>query len=284
MIAADPMLDSFRGLSDEAFLMKAYLSLLGRSPDASGAAAYLARLRAGVSRPQVWSEIASGEEARSYASRQKESGVTGGGGKHVIRSVNDLLLLDGADFVRQAYRTILGRDADPTGLRDYSTRLASGVSKQQILADMRCDPEGQSHASQLAGLDQLVKEVQGLTSQEAPESLSDLLTLHGEPFVHAAYLRLFKRRADPQGLATYLGLLRSGLSTLYVLKILREAPEAKEKGGDIPGLKAALQAYEKAQRPSWSGWYYREVMCTPSDLPRDRQLRSMIYRLTETRG
>lgn len=271
---------SFDALSDDAFLMKAYLSLLGRTPDASGAAVYATRLRAGVARAQIWSEIAEGEEARGYATRQGFPVRAVAPHQFRAHTVSDLLSLDGADFVRAAYRAILGRDADPTGLRDYVSRLGAGTPKQQLLADLRCDPEGQAFAAALPGLDDLVLKVQG-GADATPTSLDDLLGLHGAQFVRAAYMILFKREADPNGLARYVELLRSGCSNLYVLKALYDAPEAKEKSATLPGLSGALKSYDKAQLRTWKGWYHREVMGSPSELPRERQSRAFAYRLLD---
>lgn len=297
--------ESFEGLSNEAFLKKAYVSLLGRAPDASGAASYLTRLRSGIPRTVIWSEIASADEARRFSSRQPQPVAAAPGrqpqpapvapGRQpaaaaatwaprvAIQSVDDLLQLDGVDFVRAAYREVLGREADPSGLRDYVTRLSAGTSRQQLLADLRCDPEGQAHGALLPGLDELVRRVQEGDRDVNVESLDELLSLHGETFVRAAYMLLFKREPDPQGLARYLEILRAGHSNMHVLKALYEAPEAREKGSKLPGLKTAIKNYDKAQLRSWKGWYYRSVVGAPSELPRDRELRALAYRLTDAK-
>ncbi len=276
------LVESFQSLSDDAFVMKAYLTLLGRTPDAAGSQAYAARLREGIPRAQVWSEIAGGDEARAFASRQATAARPAAVRQRPPQSVDDLLGFDGADFVRAAYRSVLGREADPAGLRDYATRLAAGAPKQQLIADLRCDPEGQAFNAPLAGLDELVRRVQATAAGgSAPQSVDDLLVLQGEQFVHAAYTILFKREPDPQGLARYTDLLRSGLSTMYVLKALSEAPEAREKSVQVAGLSGALKSYDKAQGRTWKGWYHRAVMGSPSELPRERQARALAYRLLE---
>ncbi len=297
MHADQRLAESFQGLSDDAFLKKAYMSLLGRAPDVGGATAYLDRLRSGVPRTQIWSEIASADEARRFASRQAPASRPAPAPAPVPvpvpswqprpGSVNDLLMLDGVEFVRSAYREVLGREADATGLSDYTTRLSSGTSKQQLLADLRCDPEGRAFAAPLPGLDDLVLVVQksGTPPDDdvTAETLDDLLALQGEVFVRAAYRVLFKRDPDPQGLKRYLELLRAGHSNMLVLKALYEAPEAREKSAQLAGLKTAIRNYDKAQRRSWKGWYYRAVLGAPSELPRDRELRALFYRLTEVK-
>jgi hypothetical protein len=278
------VVESFQGLSDDAFVMKAYLTLLGRTPDAAGSRAYASRLSEGVPRAQIWSEIAGGDEARAFATRQGAAARPAAVRQRPPQSVDDLLGLDGVEFVRAAYRSVLGREADPAGLHDYATRLGAGAPKRQLIADLRCDPEGESFNAPLAGLDELVRQVQATAAGGgAPQSLDDLLVLQGEQFVHAAYMVLFKREPDPQGLARYTELLRSGLSTMYVLKALSEAPEAREKSVRLDGLSGALKSYNKAQGRSWQGWYHRAVMGSPSELPRERQARALAYRLLERR-
>ena len=274
---------SFARLSDEAFLREAYSSLLGRAPDAIGEKSYLARLREGVPRMQVWSEIASADEASRFASRHAPTVSAAAGISPItIHSADDLLLLDGSDFVRAAYRVILGREVDSSGLRDSLLRLSSGTSELQLLADLRCDPEGQAYASPLAGLDELVRRVQERNRGVRVNSLAELLLLHGEPFVRAAYLTLLKREPDPQGLARYLEVLRAGHSNMHVLKALYQAPEARDKSAELPGLAAAIRNYDKARPRSLKGWYYRSVVGAPSDLPRDREIRALAFRVTDT--
>jgi len=76
-----------------------------------------------------------------------------------IRSLNerhrlrDLLLHDGLDFVENAYRTILRRDADPAGRSFYLKRLQGGSSKIGILGDLRYSAEGRTLGTAISGLE-----------------------------------------------------------------------------------------------------------------------------------
>lgn len=54
---------------DEDFVFNAFRALLGRDPDPGGAAYHLARLRAGVERPQLLAEIAATDEGRQAGVR-----------------------------------------------------------------------------------------------------------------------------------------------------------------------------------------------------------------------
>lgn len=269
------VVNSFSALDDDGFVRKGYTTLLGRAADPTGLRDYLARLRAGVPRSQVWSELAGSDEAKRFAARQPLKLVVLQAKAAVAGSLAGLLALDGAEFVRQAYQSVLGREADPTGLRHYVQRLEEGTSRSQLLADLRCDPEGKAFDSKLAGLDDWVKLVQ----QQA--SVADLLVLQGGLFVTGAYVALFKREPDPEGYARYMALLQSGASRTFVLKELFNSPEAREKASNVRGLVKAIAQYKKAQRKSWGGWYGRNVLGAESDLPADRERRALAYGLAD---
>lgn len=264
------------GLGDDAFVQRAYATLLGRPADPTGLRDYLARLRAGVPRLQIWSELASSEEAKRFVMRPvsrpaSPASASAQAKRATPATLAQLLKLEGADFVRQAYWVVLGREADPTGLHDRLQQLESGGAKSQVLADLRCDPEGQAFASTLPGLDDWVKLVQ----QQA--SVSDLLMWYGDLFVIGAYVALFKREPDPDGFARYTALLKSGASRTFILMELYKSPEAREKSSDVRGLVRAIELYKKAQRKSWAGWYGRNVVGAESDLPADREHRALAY-------
>ena len=54
----------------------------------------------------------------------------------------NLLLISGEEhFVKEAFRLILGRVADPTGLQFNLSRLRAGVSRETVIADMLFSPE-----------------------------------------------------------------------------------------------------------------------------------------------
>ncbi len=60
-------LDDFLSLHDRDFVRAAYVGLLKRAPDEWGERHYLSRVRAGVSKVRILSDIARSEEARQYA-------------------------------------------------------------------------------------------------------------------------------------------------------------------------------------------------------------------------
>lgn len=278
------VVNTFSALGDDAFVQKGYLTLLGRPADPTGLRDYVARLRAGVPRVQVWGEWATSDEAKRFAVRQAAKPVAPAvktapvGSSAPVASLMELLAFDGAEFVRQAYRCVLGREADPSGLSGYVQRLEAGTSRSQLVADLRCDPEGKAFDSKLPGLDDWVKLVQHKAS------FSEVLTWQGRMFVVAAYVALFEREPDPAGFARYMELLRSGASRSFLLMELARSPEAREKASDIRGLENAIAVYRKAQRKSWTGWYCRNVLGAESDLPADRERRALAYAAAGTVG
>ena len=57
------------------------------------------------------------------------------------RALLELLHLDGIDFLLAAYRTMLGREADPAGLRAYEARAASLPGRLRVLLSLLLSPE-----------------------------------------------------------------------------------------------------------------------------------------------
>ena len=273
---------ALQGMDDTAFVSRAYVALLGRPADPAGMADFLGRLKAGVPRMQVLADIGGSEEARQFAARRRGEAPSADASSGVARvnSVADLLAREGGDFVRHAYLAILQREPDPSGLRDYTARLASGASKQQVLAELRGGPEGRQRAAVLPGLDEAV----GLAADAVIRRVDDLLLLDDVAFVQAAYEVVLGRPADPGGLARYSELLQQGLSKLHVLRALYRSPEGQRMGSALPGLKSAVSRYEKARAGTLRGWYYRQVKGVESDMPAERQVRALACLLRARRG
>ncbi len=60
--------------------------------------------------------------------------------------------LDDQAFVEQSYRTILGREADSSGLQYHVARLAAGGSRMELLGTLRYSREGRRVAVAIPGL------------------------------------------------------------------------------------------------------------------------------------
>lgn len=71
---------------------------------------------------------------------------------NVPKHLDDLLKLHDEEFLRVAYRAILGREIDRSGAESYLRRLRSGDDRFEILASLRYSREGRRVSSQLPGL------------------------------------------------------------------------------------------------------------------------------------
>ena len=62
-----------------------------------------------------------------------------------------------SDFVVHAYRVILGRAPDPSGLHNYLSLVRAGKSKERVIAELATSPEGQSRGVSFDGIDELLR-------------------------------------------------------------------------------------------------------------------------------
>jgi hypothetical protein len=162
-------------------------------------------------------------------------------------------------------------------LRNYIARLAAGVPKLQIIADVHADPEGQAYGARIAGLTDAAREVQQYEDASV-SSVSSLLELPDEAFIRTAYRLILGRDVDPEGGATYQRLLQSGFTRLHVIKELSSSPEGASRPAEgVGGLRGAIRRYEKANSRTWAGWYLRQVKGVESDLPLERHIRAAGY-------
>jgi hypothetical protein len=145
-------------MEGEAFVRAAYWKVLGRRCDPDGLASYAGKIREGASKRGILTELAGSAEGRR-ARLELESLCTNSTQAEAprIRSIDDLLELDGEPFLQAAYITILGRPADEAGLAFYLHKLQRGVPKKTIAVDLAVSSEGKYAHTELAGLDQLVR-------------------------------------------------------------------------------------------------------------------------------
>lgn len=71
---------------------------------------------------------------------------------HEIKHVNQLLMLNGASFVDQAYRHFLKRSPDRGGREHFLARLRNGDSKEMIVHAIASSPEARTMRSTLEGM------------------------------------------------------------------------------------------------------------------------------------
>ena len=85
-------------------------------------------------------------------------------------TLENLLSLQGAEFVEHAYATLLARPADESGLSFYVAELESGLDKAEILRALSVSAEGRARAVKLEGLDELIAE-RSIAAAKPPRSL-----------------------------------------------------------------------------------------------------------------
>lgn len=68
-------------------------------------------------------------------------------------SIADFTAFEGPQFIRCAYRGILGREPDLTGREHFETAIGSGrLSKVEVLGRIRYSPEGRARGVRVSGL------------------------------------------------------------------------------------------------------------------------------------
>lgn len=72
-----------------------------------------------------------------------------------IITLQELISMDGFQFVKNAYAEILLREPDPGGLVNYLEKLESGQSKIDILKELSQSEEGRSRGVVISGLEDI---------------------------------------------------------------------------------------------------------------------------------
>jgi predicted SAM-dependent methyltransferase len=187
---SDPTtLDDLLQCHDRQFVESAYRLVLARSADPEGLQFYLARLRSGIKKLQIVSELSDSKEAlargselqmlRSSLRRHRRMSIpllgpiisllyvrtaTKGAGNEQFGSaagsapgsrtpdLQTLLNFQDIQFVEAAYWATLKRAPEPEGLTYYLTRLRSGARKLQILGELNSSEEARTAGSEIPGL------------------------------------------------------------------------------------------------------------------------------------
>jgi hypothetical protein len=259
-------------LKDELFVRAAYQCILGRDADPEGLRHYLGHLRVSGSKADVIYNIARSSEAK------RRDGMIDLSGQPTDR------------FVEEAYRRVLGREADTAEKAISVERFQRGESRRKVIDDLRKSPEaavapinvfrlalirytaGIRRARGLLGwyyarrrLEARLEELDWLISGDAerrdctvssgetpssPQAFNDLLALHDEAFVRAAYRTLLGREADDDGLRHYRACLRAGLGKAEIIWALTQSDEGRRKASfadldHLPDTKFIDAAYSR---------------------------------------
>ena len=77
-------------------------------------------------------------------------------------TVDQLMAADGVDFLKAAYRVLLLREADSSGLENYLKAMSAGLRKTKIIYSLATSPEGRAANANLVGLKELLNREQKL--------------------------------------------------------------------------------------------------------------------------
>jgi len=120
---------AFRTASADRIIRRAYQDILGREPDPEGLESYRRNI---VERG--WDE----QDVRQALRRSDER-------RGVVRVQNTMNDATATDIVRRAYLSVLNREPDATGLRDYRNRvLRDRWTEQQVIDALRNSDEYRS--------------------------------------------------------------------------------------------------------------------------------------------
>jgi len=258
-------------LKDESFVRAAYECILGRGPDPEGLRHYLAHLRVSGSKADVLYSLARSSEARRWDRMIDLSGQST------------------ERFVEEAYRRVLGREVDTAEKIRCVERLQQGRSRRAVIGDLRKSPEAATAPINVFRL-ALIRYTKGIRrargplgwyythrrlearleeldwlfcgnaeprdcaistgTSSSPQAFNDLLALHDEAFVRAAYRTLLGREADSGGLSHYRARLRAGCGKAKIIWALTQSDEGRRKAsfadlGHLPDIEFIDAAFSR---------------------------------------
>lgn len=172
-----------------------------------------------------------------------------------------LLSIPRAEFVAQAYRLLLGREADETGAADYGAVLARTGSRLWVAAQLRASAEGRRRGTRIVG-------GSGLLARQLAARVAERLGIGGLALraFRRYERRLARREAAGVWLAEALQWQREGMLRAQrgwrkpieaiagsVLNALREQRDARERIGALEDKLEKLSAELTNERLSRMG-------------------------------
>lgn len=163
-----------------------------------------------------------------------------------IKTTDDLLALEGAEFVDAAYRVLLNRAPDQDGLSYYFRRLQKGVGKIEILSQLRSSDEARSSGNALPRLNELI-----LREKWSRVPLFGWLTPRAE-----------KLRYKVRAIEHRLSEIRQA-TTDYMPRLEREIAEKGMRIEDSTGLIEELRQQMAAKDAELAG--AKAILCETND-------------------
>ncbi len=141
---------------------------------------------------------------------------------NIVMNLEQILLQCGDDFIRSAYRSILGREVDISGLLHFKNKLRQGCGKEFVLVDLYNSQESKSRLSH-----------------------SDLSSAPDEYFIEKIYERILHRPVDQVGKTHYLNMLKKSGERQRIIDDIERSVEAKEKNANVYLLREQLAKLTK---------------------------------------
>ena len=167
--------------SNETYVKKLYLALLGRNAGTSEVNEWVEKLETGVSRTYILAQIAGSAEFQNVCNSYK---ITRGS---IQLTENRDKNYSATAYVMRCYKAILGRTADTTGLNTWTGRILSGDGGAEIVRELVFSKEFENKKK---------------TDAQVVEIL---------------YQAMLGRSSDPAGKSDWLSRLESGVSYVYVI-------------------------------------------------------------------
>ena len=173
-------------------------------------------------------------------------------------TLEELLRLGDEDFVLQAYRTMLGREADEAGIASYLEQVRQGADKSTLLWALARSREGRERGVQMEGLAALLDRHDAPRPNRLQRAVSRLM----QPF-RAAPLEpvLRQQRALDNRLYRIESLLLQQAAALKALESrLARAPAGEAPSQPVAGAVAAAQALPERLVPPAANRHYRDLV------------------------
>jgi hypothetical protein len=156
----------------------------------------------------------------------------------------ELLVLDGREFIRAAYWRVLSREPDTAGHEHYLSELQAGVSKIRIVSQLYDSREAFSKGVHWPDLDNLIsgsylkskiRSFQRWRSGFRPNyiHISRFLEYFDEDFIFVCYRNILRRHPDPEGSGPYLTEIRRGGSRAMVVADIYASAEARRVNPEL---------------------------------------------------
>ena len=182
-----------RTASADRIIHRAYQDILGRQPDPEGLDTYRRNII-----ERGWDE----QDVRTALRRSQE--------RHdVVRGQRTVSDAEAEDIVRRAYQSVLKREPDASGMREYKARILNDRwTEQQVVSALRSSPERH----------EVVRAQRGISDAEATD------------MVRRAYQSVLNREPDAAGLRDYKArIMNDRWTEQQLVNALRNSDEYRSK-------------------------------------------------------